>query len=66
MNTNMIQSLARSVLLAAGAGLVTNGTVSASQEQQLVGAIITAGSIIWSQYFHLKNPPPPAPPAAGN
>lgn len=59
MNSNQIQSLARSILLAAGAGLVTNGTITNGELQQIVGLALSVGSIIWSQYFHNQNPPVP-------
>ena len=63
MNGNQIQSLARSILLALGAGLVTNGTITSGELQQVVGLALSIGSIIWSQAHHAANPPasPPSP-----
>jgi len=59
MNSNQVTSLVRSILLAAGAGLVTNGTISSAELQQVVGLLLSLGSVIWSQYFHNQNPPAP-------
>ena len=58
MNSNQIQSLIRSVLLAAGAGLVASGKLTDASLQEIVGGLLALGSVVWSQYFH-KTPPAP-------
>jgi hypothetical protein len=56
MNSNQIQSLIRNVLLALGAGLVASGKLSEGSLQEIVGGIIAAGSVLWSQWHHKNNP----------
>jgi hypothetical protein len=51
---DIIGSFVRSGLMAAGAGLVTNGTISSSQEQQAVGAVMTLLGLAWSVYQKLQ------------
>ena len=58
MNPNL-QSAIRSLLLAAGAGLVTNGSITSGELQQVVGLALSVGSVIWSQIYHASNPPAP-------
>ena len=58
MNSNQIQSLIRSVLLASGAGLVASGKLTDASLQEIVGGLLALGSVVWSQYFH-KTPPAP-------
>jgi len=56
MNINQIAALVRSLLLAVGAVLVTRGTLTDGQLQEIVGATISLGVILWSQFYHSKNP----------
>jgi len=59
MNTNQVQSLIRSVLLTAGAGLVTKGLTDQAGLEQLIGGVLSLASIVWSQLHHKNAPPTP-------
>jgi len=56
MNINQIAALVRSLLMAVGAVLVTRGTLTDGQLEQIVGAAIGLGTILWTQFYHAKNP----------
>ena len=47
MNIDGILSFVRHILTFGGGFLVTNGTLSASDMETAVGAIITLGGIVW-------------------
>jgi len=70
MNQNQIMSLLRSVLLAAGAGLVASGKISDGSLQEIIGGILALASVVWSQYHHATyaspaaTAPVPTPPPA--
>ncbi len=59
MNTNQVLSLVRSILLTAGAGLVTKGLTDQAGLEQLAGGALSLISIIWSQLHHKSTPPTP-------
>jgi hypothetical protein len=52
MNANQIQSLIRAVLLSIGASLVARGTLTDATLQEVVGAVLSLGSIAWSMLHH--------------
>lgn len=48
MDQTDITAILRSALMAGGASLVTNGTLSESQLQQIVGGAIAVAAVAWS------------------
>lgn len=48
--TSVVALVARHILTAAGAVLVTHGYVDESTVQEIVGALSTAVGLIWSYY----------------
>ncbi len=56
MNINQIAALVRALLMALGAVLVTHGKLSEGQLEEIVGAVLSLGVILWSQFYHAKNP----------
>jgi hypothetical protein len=52
MNSNQVLSLVRSILLGAGATLVTKGVVDQTGLEQIVGGLLALASVVWSQFHH--------------
>lgn len=63
MNRDTTLGILRHFLTIAGGSLATNGTVSADEMQQAIGAILTLVGIIWS--ILEKRQRPGAPPSPG-
>lgn len=56
MNSDQVTSLIRAVLLSLGTMLASHGiAIADNQWTAIVGGIMAAGSVIWSQVFHKKN-----------
>ena len=60
MNNTTLVAIANTVLSAAGASLVANGTFTQQGWQQIVGAIITVGSAVAAHFAHKATSTPNA------
>jgi hypothetical protein len=60
MNSDQIKSFVRSVLLGLGASLVASGKLTDGSLQEIVGGLLSLGSVIWSQLHHKDAGTPPA------
>ena len=63
MSTEQFNSLLRTLLKVAGTALATHGMVKASSivnSEDVIGAALLLGGVLWS---HLKHGEPPEPPA---
>lgn len=60
MNADIIQSVARAVLNVVAGILVAKGIATESAAEQLVGALATVSTLVWSMYHQnqLKNTAP--------
>lgn len=51
-NLDQIMALVRALLAIAGTVLTTNGTVSSSMWQQIVGIVVILVPLVWSMFVH--------------